>query len=68
MTRTCRLPALVLGVVLVLVLPAPAASAAGLDGVLPSDPVVRLLGLVAVAGLLLLLLGGAGLWTTRRRR
>ena len=44
----------------------PAAAAAG--DVLPSDPVVRLLALAGLGGVLLLLLGGTGLWLTRRRR
>ena len=64
---TRRLPALLLGALLALVATAPAASAAGLDDVLPSDPVVRLLALAGAAGLLLLLLGALGLWLTRRR-
>ena len=44
----------------------PASAAVG--DVLPSDPVVRLLALAGSAGVLLLLLGGTGLWLTRRRR
>ena len=44
----------------------PAAAAVG--DVLPSDPVVRLLAVAGLGGVLLLLLGGAGLWLTRRRR
>ena len=44
----------------------PASAAVG--DVLPSDPVVRLLAVAGLGGVLLLLLGGAGLWLTRRRR
>ncbi len=44
----------------------PASAAVG--DALPSDPVVRLLALAGAVGLLLLLLGGTGLWLTRRRR
>lgn len=52
---------------LALGLTAPAAHAAS-AGVLPTDPVVRLLVLGGGAGLLLVLVGGTGLWLTRRRR
>ena len=53
---------------LAVLLAAPPAQAAAPGGVLPSDPVVRLVLLGVAAGLLLVLLGGTGLWLTRRRR
>ena len=55
----------VAGLALGLTAPAAHAAAAGLG---PTDPVVRLLVLGGGAGLLLVLVGGTGLWLTRRRR
>ena len=56
-----------LGVVPGLGLP-PTAAHAAVSDVVPTDPVVRLLALGGGVGLLLVLVGGTGLWLTRRRR
>ena len=53
---------------LALLLAAAPAHAASPGGVLPSDPVVRLVLLGVAAGLLLVLAGGTGLWLTRPDR
>lgn len=70
MTLTTPQRLLVVAALVGLFLAAPAgqAQAAGVPDVGPSDPVVRLLLLAAGAGLLLALVGGSGLWLTRRRR